>query len=1148
MQLPNNLSPSGFYKDKSEIEKNLKEQKNTGFLNKISKLIECISHCFKLISINSKRRNEAKNLIKKIWHLKDVDKTKCVQLSSTPFKASINICTSEQLAEHVNKTQSRSTDTENVFEFQYEISLLMLYFPNNPNFDILNKHENIISKYCEFYPQDENCLQREILKKIEVCCQDFSKLNFSNWDDFQQNFTQLQKELQPSISRVKKEIEFSQYIQKYNQYCKYCTFLKTHKEILPPLSLDQENIISKYCKFYPQDEQETLKKIEACSKDFSKLEFSKWGDFQENFTRLQNELQQSIGKNKIETKFSDLEYIQKYNRYCEYCTFLNTHKEMLTQEMLLPLHVDEENISNNIKSFISLVSAITNCTLLTIQNPIDIQALIRNYHILCKKLNSWIVKDKITKEPLLLKILQTSFSVLLEKDFSKLNNNDRKIAETIQDYCTLSKLINKYTLITQSIQSVRSLESLQKSVDSVKELGYNSFSEFNDGYIKLGKEVSELLEPQSNFLMTTVAKDFSVPLEKGNKINYFIKHQKCFLNAYVLCFVEFDKRSESKLKNVRDVLDKFNKLNFCNLQDFNDSYQVEQNKIHDILNYDSVLMQKLQMNFGALDEIKIHLEKYEAYYEEIGNNGRFFGIQLDSSIKNKSEKLNKCVEAIRQERMGSFNEFRNTFEKLQQDLQGIAPKKLLEQKPKIDLYCKYVEYISEYAEYLNKGSKVDVHLYYNLKKLQPCINKLQFLTIKDFDNFIKVFKDKEQKIQDLIHTDIDIKNTKMMQLVDDYLSDYEIIQAYPDVFDMQNVDSGIFSHLKQQLPKISPIPVGITNIGNTCYMNSGLQVLLLQPSVSEVLYNDDHNELSARKHLEENNLPKLIEDLAGLTLKKELRDFHSIYTSYHVQSAQLDSTKKADAQKEIEKAIIQLQNAIVASKLHPEFSSKTKRSQLDNADILSLILSILDVKIPIAYKNVTINTDTGVSSTSTSDAAPYKVLSMPLDAQADANAPQTLQNVVENFFSKEELINQSQNGPTDQPVITKTFRQPYIEGAPPKMLVIQLLRHQWNVDGSKINKKISFSVDDTVSFQKAVADQGVAANYRIKGFTIHHGDSLNGGHFTAYVRKEGQPQKKETSDDSWYYINDAYVEQKAQNGHEQAYCMVLELVDPEEKI
>lgn len=85
-----------------------------------------------------------------------------------------------------------------------------------------------------------------------------------------------------------------------------------------------------------------------------------------------------------------------------------------------------------------------------------------------------------------------------------------------------------------------------------------------------------------------------------------------------------------------------------------------------------------------------------------------------------------------------------------------------------------------------------------------------------------------------------------------------------------------------------------------------------------------------------------------------------------------------------------------------------------------------------------------------------------------------------------------------------------IHGSPPALLPVNLSRFA-NV-GEKVMTTVEF--DDVIDLNHLFTDGSKDAFYSVVGFTVHHGPSLDGGHYTAY---------RLDSDNKWRCYNDASV-------------------------
>lgn len=307
---------------------------------------------------------------------------------------------------------------------------------------------------------------------------------------------------------------------------------------------------------------------------------------------------------------------------------------------------------------------------------------------------------------------------------------------------------------------------------------------------------------------------------------------------------------------------------------------------------------------------------------------------------------------------------------------------------------------------------------------------------------------------------------------------------------------------------ISPIhqPRGINNIGNSCYINSTLQVLFhtglsdyidIDPPVPEVPEND----------------PEMIDYQRKMAHLRALREVKRVYAQGG----------------DIAAAVLQLRAvAWGMDRLDADFDPQEQRisSQQDARAFLGVVLQAIGYEC----RQVAQNSAPGVDPSR--NVEPLLMISAGVNGN---NIEQVLQG-----YRREE-VNDPENGWGN---IHNYTREMFITGAIPDTLVVHLKRFETEpirggngaVRGIKIQNPVEIpdEIDLANMMDPELIREGVSTRYRVKAYINHHGDSINGGHYTANVRKE----------DGWYQCNDSGI-RKLEIDYEDrvnAYIVVLERI------
>ncbi len=342
----------------------------------------------------------------------------------------------------------------------------------------------------------------------------------------------------------------------------------------------------------------------------------------------------------------------------------------------------------------------------------------------------------------------------------------------------------------------------------------------------------------------------------------------------------------------------------------------------------------------------------------------------------------------------------------------------------------------------------------------------------------------------------------------------------------------------------NPTP-GIHNIGNSCYMNSTIQVL--------------------------ESCPKLIEELRKPIVKDDWieQDQFAIYERYQnawirlfdvidyirPQMKTANQTQQSQLSKVLEGEVWRLRNVLFFGRdvgeafsavqqqtpFHPDLiPSKGLTAQHDAAYLLEGLASLNKLLVNSHTKRRPRNVDMVYEKQS-----PSFSLSRVLQA-AIPEQETSLQKIVEKEFGCEEVRDQREayvftlpDGKTE--VRTPTYSQrSYFEGKAPAVFPLHLKRFSFDRQNNVTRKNqnpVELPEDGIVDLSFTF-DTKQTAKYRIVGCVSHLGSSLGTGHYTSYVCQNGQ----------WRHYDDSlvtnctwdHIRTKAKTS---AYILILEKVE-----
>lgn len=376
-------------------------------------------------------------------------------------------------------------------------------------------------------------------------------------------------------------------------------------------------------------------------------------------------------------------------------------------------------------------------------------------------------------------------------------------------------------------------------------------------------------------------------------------------------------------------------------------------------------------------------------------------------------------------------------------------------------------------------------------------------------------------------------------------------------------------------------PKGISNIGNSCYMNSSLQALLSVPNFKEKIMNqkwpafgalkDEMASRAANKQkwgliqefqgyfkewegLDPNDVSKvnssLDKILRGKNNKDEIELIRSAHKKYFILKRLQTSLQgfsqaldQSQSPSDMQKHAYALRQAIFDTGIYGS-NIKKLTGQHDAAQLIGMINETIGYKI--TYQTIRSVTDKGIKKVKNE---PMGTLQIPiLKKPRGDTTPIKFQDLCDNVF-KTTHINDPDNalkveGPGKKAEFFAEYEEKIqIGGPPPENLVLQLKRFEWfnpDLGGGKITDLVELPKDHIINMSSAFENSG-EKNVRYKVVAaVHHGGGLGGGHYTAYLDK-GDGQAK---NEDWQVANDSSVYKPTNIGHELAdsYVFILQRV------
>lgn len=315
----------------------------------------------------------------------------------------------------------------------------------------------------------------------------------------------------------------------------------------------------------------------------------------------------------------------------------------------------------------------------------------------------------------------------------------------------------------------------------------------------------------------------------------------------------------------------------------------------------------------------------------------------------------------------------------------------------------------------------------------------------------------------------------------------ELKLTFSDVSLLENVEG----ELKKRPNNIATGIPGISNIGNSCYMNASLQALLAIPEVKTKI----------KERLEQET-------------DKERKDILEALDSF------IEMLKTYDEEK-IAQAAWMLRHKIFYSELFPDFIGGLTSQK----DAPSFVQAVLDV---IGWDPIRFRFDRrGVGQFKDMQREGNKEEEFMIKVTLSSDKKKNLQDLIHDEYQEKKNEN---SWKYDSKLTLKSFvEQKEHIGSPPKYVFLQLKR--FNKKYEKIKDKIKFPEGGVIDLSGPFKSE---AKYRMICCVNHHGSSLSGGHYTSYLKKG----------DQWYHCDDRYVSTvtKKKVPKEEAYIVILEKI------
>lgn len=270
---------------------------------------------------------------------------------------------------------------------------------------------------------------------------------------------------------------------------------------------------------------------------------------------------------------------------------------------------------------------------------------------------------------------------------------------------------------------------------------------------------------------------------------------------------------------------------------------------------------------------------------------------------------------------------------------------------------------------------------------------------------------------------------------------------------------------------------GLKNLGNTCYMNSALQILINCNVFSRFILSNSFKSTILQGYkitLLDYYYPK-VTYLSPNIIKKYIASKNKLFRGYQQQDSH--------------EFLIYILDVL---------EEEIKKEKKINKDVMAIHDTPIDKLIPILFdcKVVSVLTchECGYQSKTHE---PDRFLSLPIVLKAGV----TLDDCY-NEFLKEEILEGDEKWICDKCEHPVNASKQLVVNSTPKYLIVHLKRYTFLKRAAKINAKVDVPIEWYLRGHR----------YVLRGFILQSGH-MNGGHYMAFIQKNGR----------WFCLNDARV-------------------------
>ncbi|GMY33513.1 ubiquitin carboxyl-terminal hydrolase 25 [Fagus crenata] len=299
----------------------------------------------------------------------------------------------------------------------------------------------------------------------------------------------------------------------------------------------------------------------------------------------------------------------------------------------------------------------------------------------------------------------------------------------------------------------------------------------------------------------------------------------------------------------------------------------------------------------------------------------------------------------------------------------------------------------------------------------------------------------------------------------------------------------------------SGLPLGLRNLGNSCYINSVLQCLTYTPPLANFCLKNQHSSLcdSTSDTDRKRDCPFCILErriARSLSVDLTLDAPSKILSCLRIFADNFKSGRQEDAHEFLRYVIDACHNTCLRLK---KLQQHRRSSSSSNSNATSVVKEIFGGALQSQVKCLSC----GNESNKVDDI---------MDISLDVLLSNSLKEALHKFFQPEVLDGNNKYKCDNCKKLVAARKQMSILQAP-NVLVIQLKRFE-SIFGGKIDKAIAFEEVLVLSSFMCKASQDPRPEYKLFGTIVHSGYSQESGHYYAYI-KDAMGR--------WYCCNDSFV-------------------------